>query len=93
MGYSLDGQAQATLTEKTLNLTGLSDGSHSITVYANDTAGNTATPKSVHFTIETAPTWTTTATAITIVAITGAALLIVYTKTRKTKKRQDILEA
>ena len=82
MGYSLDGQNNVTLTETTLNLTELADGSHTLTVYATDTDGNTAASETISFTIakedETATTWTTT--AIIIAAVAAAALLIIYKK-------------
>ena len=52
MGYSLDGQANVTITGNT-TLTGLSDGSHSLTVYATDIAGNTGSSDIVYFTVDT----------------------------------------
>jgi len=54
MGYSLDGQANVTLTGNT-TLTSLADGSHSVVVYANDTAGNMGASSTVYFTIDTIP--------------------------------------
>jgi hypothetical protein len=51
MGYSLDGQDNVTLTETTLKLTELVDGSHNMTVYATDTAGNTAASETISFTV------------------------------------------
>ncbi|MCJ7760441.1 hypothetical protein MUP59_04785, partial [Candidatus Bathyarchaeota archaeon] len=50
MGYSLDNQANVTINGNT-TLTGLSQGSHGIIVYANDTAGNMCVSESVYFTI------------------------------------------
>jgi len=52
MGYSLDGQANVTVSGNTTIL-GLSDGVHTITVYANDTAGNMGHSDTVYFTIDT----------------------------------------
>ncbi len=51
MGYSLDGQASVTVTGNT-TLTGLSDGSHSIVVYANDTIGNMGSSQVIFFSVE-----------------------------------------
>jgi len=51
MAYNLDGQANTTITGDT-TLSGLSDGSHSLIVYAKDTAGNTGASEIVYFTIE-----------------------------------------
>ena len=50
IGYSLDGQANVTITGDT-DLTGLSDGSHSLIVYAEDNAGNTGTSETIYFSI------------------------------------------
>jgi parallel beta-helix repeat protein len=94
MGYSLDGQNTVTTTENTITLSGLSNGVHNMTVYANDTAGNTGTSETFTFTmakeIETEPepnptSWTVIATAVVAVAIVGTALTLIYTKTRKNR--------
>ena len=53
MRYSLDGQDNVTITETTLNLTGLADGSHTLAVYTTDTVGNTATSETIIFTVNT----------------------------------------
>ena len=80
--YSLDGQANVTITGST-TLSGLADGVHSITVYAQDTDGLTGTSETIYFTIaegaetpqsESFPiTWI--AAIIVVVAIVGVALL------------------
>jgi parallel beta-helix repeat protein len=57
MGYSLDGQANATIAGNT-TLSGLPNGSHSIIVYANDTAGNMGASSMIYFTIAKVPTIT-----------------------------------
>lgn len=49
-GYSLDNQDNITIAGNA-TLTGLSDGSHSLAVYANDTAGNIGKSDTVFFTI------------------------------------------
>ncbi|UCD26684.1 MAG: hypothetical protein JSV75_00725, partial [Candidatus Bathyarchaeota archaeon] len=54
MGYSLDSQANNTIVGNT-TLMGLLDGSHSVVVYANDTAGNMGTSTMVYFTVDTTP--------------------------------------
>jgi hypothetical protein len=48
IGYSLDGQMNVTITGN-ITLSGLSEGSHSLIVYANDTAGNVGHSDSVYF--------------------------------------------
>lgn len=50
--YSLDGQANVTLTGNT-TLTNLSEGTHSITLYTIDADGKTGTPQTIYFTINT----------------------------------------
>ena len=80
--YSLDEQANVTITED-ITLSDLSDGVHSITVYAQDTDGQTGTSETIYFTIaegaetpqsESFPiTWI--AAIIVVVAIVGVALL------------------
>src|SRR3972149_3438255 len=52
IGYSLDGQTNASIAGNTI-LTGLSDGMHSLTVYANDSFGNTGVSEVVPFAIDT----------------------------------------
>jgi parallel beta-helix repeat protein len=85
IGYSLDGQANITITGNT-TLSGLSDGSHSIIVYARDDAGNTGVSDIVYFTIDISesepfPLWIVA--AVVIIAAAGVALLIYFIKTRK----------
>ncbi len=50
IGYSLDGQANVTITGNT-TLTNLSNEVHSVTVYANDTTGNMGHSDRVYFTV------------------------------------------
>jgi hypothetical protein len=103
MGYSLDQQDNVTITETTLNLTELTNGSHTLTVYATDTAGNTAASETVSFTIakeaeppttqddETPTAWTTAAIATAAVAAAIAAIILYFTKRRKTAHKNENL--
>jgi len=50
IGYSLDNQANVTVTVN-ITLSGLPEGAHSVTVYANDTAGNIGASETVYFTV------------------------------------------
>ncbi len=50
-GYSLDGQANMTITGNT-TLAGLSFGSHNVSVYSNDTYGNMGSSETVYFTVQ-----------------------------------------
>jgi hypothetical protein len=49
-GYNLDNEANVTILGNT-SLTGLTEGSHSLVVYANDTAGNMVNSDIAYFTI------------------------------------------
>ena len=77
MAYSLDGQTNVTITGNT-TLTGLSEGSHSLTVYAQDTAENIGASEEIYFTVETqlSPFWMQwwfwTMVAVVVVALAGA---------------------
>ncbi len=86
VAYSLDGKANVTIAGNT-TLTGLLDGSHSITVYAMDAAGNTRTSKTIYFTIaqqsEPFPTWIVATTVMSAIAVVGAVLLVYFRKIRK----------
>jgi len=88
MAYSLDGQANVTVTGN-ITLSGLSEGSHNLVVYANDTAGNTGLSETVYFTIETEkedpfPTWIIPAIVIIIVALGIAVYLLKFRKQANT---------
>jgi hypothetical protein len=86
--YSLDGQANVTITGNTI-LTGLAEGSHSITVYAEDLDGFSSMSETVIFTIsENAEPTQTESFPITwiagvIVIVIGAALLIYMFRIKK----------
>ena len=89
MGYSLDGQKNATITGNT-TIAWLTSGLHNITVYANDTFGNTGASQTVTFSITSAslakqepfPTAIVAAVSGVSIAIVVAGLLV-YFKKRK----------
>jgi N-acetylneuraminic acid mutarotase len=54
IGYSLDGQANVTVTGDTM-LSGLAEGAHSIKVSVNDTFGNLVSADTVYFSVDTVP--------------------------------------
>jgi N-acetylneuraminic acid mutarotase len=54
IGYSLDGQANVTITGDT-ELSGLVEGAHSIKVSVNDTFGNLVSADTVYFSVDTVP--------------------------------------
>ncbi|UCE29399.1 MAG: hypothetical protein JSV85_01310 [Candidatus Bathyarchaeota archaeon] len=88
IGYSVDGQMNVTIDGNT-TLTGLAYGTHTLTVYARDTAGNSGASRIVYFSIETRqeePFPTYTATALAMTAILGVILVIYFAKIKKTPK-------
>jgi len=84
IGYSLDGQMNVTITENT-TLSELLGGSHSLIVYANNTAGKIGYSNSVYFSIETQqaesfPMWIVV--AIAIIAGIGVILVVYFAHER-----------
>jgi hypothetical protein len=80
--YSLDGQANVTITGNT-TLTGLSDGVHSVTVYATDNAGNIGASKTIIFNVEAPelfPVAPVAAASVVTVAVVGVGLLVLLRK-------------
>jgi hypothetical protein len=85
--YSLDGQENITITENTI-LTDLSYGTHAITVYATDLAGNTGTSETIHFSVKE-PFPTMIAAAIAMAATAGTASAIYFTKNKKPIRKTE----
>ena len=86
LGYSLDFQPNVTLTGNT-TLTGLSPGTHSITVYGNTTQGVVEVSETVFFTLsatESVPTATIAAVAAASTGTVVAVAAVVYVKKRRT---------
>jgi hypothetical protein len=86
--FSLDGQANVTITENT-TLTAVTYGSHNITLYIDDPFGNTSPPETIYFTItkepEPFPT-TLVAAASGTLAIVASVAFLFWMKTKKTRK-------
>jgi parallel beta-helix repeat protein len=86
--YSLDGQANVTITDS-ITLYDLSEGTHSVTAYAQDTDGQTATSGKIHFTISQGaePTQSEafpTELLIVIIAVVAVVVVaLIYFLTRK----------
>jgi len=82
IGYSLNGQMNITITGN-ITMSGLSDGSHSLIVYANDTAGNMGYSDLVYFSIETHPAAPFPMWIVAIIVITagiGVTFVVYFTK-------------
>jgi hypothetical protein len=71
--YSLDGEANVTLTGNT-TLTNLPNGTHNLTIYAEDNNGNTEASETIYFTITKEAN--STLLLISAAAITAAAIII-----------------
>jgi hypothetical protein len=83
LGYSLDGKENITISGNT-TLTGLSNGSHNITVYAEESFGKIGTSETVTFTMSSQllPTGLIVATSGVTIAI-GVVSLVYYYKKRR----------
>jgi N-acetylneuraminic acid mutarotase len=86
-GYSLDSKENVTVTGN-FTLTDLSNGLHTLTVYANDTLGNMGVSETIDFAVavpepEPEPFPVVPVAAVAVVAVAAAAGLLVYFKKRK----------
>ncbi len=89
--YSLDGQANVSATENQ-TLTGLSNGAHSIIVYAVDEVGNIGAAQTINFTVATPSTSQQEAQKIELPAVltgVGVSALIVIALIVIHQKRVD----
>lgn len=87
IGYSLDGEANVTVTGNT-TLPNLSYGSHNVTVYATDMVGRSGASETIYFSI-TAPFPTTLLVAVAIIACVFGFGLIVNLLTAKRKSNNS----
>jgi hypothetical protein len=80
--YSLDGNENVTAIGN-MTLTQLSNGAHTVTVYATDEAGNVGASKTINFSVEMPfPVASVAAASVTAVVVV-VAVLLVYFKKRK----------
>jgi hypothetical protein len=92
MGYSLDGQENVTFSGNT-TLAGLSEGTHSVVVYANDSFGQTGKSLVRYFTVATTksslPFPTAPVVAIAVIsAVAISAGFLIYLKRRRTRNNR-----
>ena len=83
MRYELDNETIAEISGNT-TINGLSLGSHNLTVYATDDAGNTGVCQTIHFKVAEEPfpaTWVAAAVIVAVIVV-GAGLLIYFRKRR-----------
>ncbi len=86
--YSLDEQGNVTITGNT-TLTDLSYGSHTLTVYANDIAGNTGISETITFNIREPFSAILAVAPIASMVAIGLCLLIYFTKIKKTTGKTE----
>ncbi len=85
ISYSLDGMENVTISGNT-TITGLSNDAHNVTVYVKDLFGNIGVAATIVFYIESFPIVLVAVATISLVAGTGAGLLI-YLKKYKTRQK------
>ena len=95
IGYSLDSEKNITVTGN-FTLRELTNGLHNLTVYANDTFGNTGASETIRFTVavpeaepEPFSVVTIAAASIGAVSMSGAGLLVYFKKRKKDAGRKD----
>jgi len=85
MGYNLDGQGNVTI-DGNITIEGVSNGTHYVTVYSRDFAGNTGASDTVYFSVNIPGTpfvyW-----ALLVVAIVAVVLLSVFILLRRSKNK------
>jgi len=81
MGYSLDEQEIVTITSNT-TIAGLPNGLHSLTVYVNDTFGNSGASKTISFSVNQSEPFSAIAIASIIALTVAGVYLLVYFKKR-----------
>jgi hypothetical protein len=81
ISYVPDGQENVTISGNT-TLTGLTDGLHSVTVYAKDLVGNTGVSETIYFSVDVPFPTTIVIASVSSVAVAGVGLII-YFKKRK----------
>jgi hypothetical protein len=84
MGYSLDGGPSVSVDGNT-TIANLTNGVHSLIIYANDTYGNYAAPQTLNFTVavpEPFPVLVFAAVTATLGAVIAAIVVVVYRRHR-----------
>jgi parallel beta-helix repeat protein len=85
MAYSLDGQSNVTVNGN-VTMEGISNGTHFVTVYSRDSAGNTGASSTVYFTVNVTGIpfvyW-----ALLVVVVVVVAILSFFIYVRRSKKR------
>ena len=83
IAYSLDGQAPVAINGNS-TLTGLSNGQHTVTLYANGTKDNTATPQTMSFAVNVATPFPAVDASVAISIVISLIVVAIVLKKRKT---------
>jgi hypothetical protein len=84
-GYSIDNEENVTVTGN-VSLTGLPNGLHNLTVYANDTYANMGTSETISFTVDVPNSFSVVPIAVVsavVVSVAASAVFLIYSKKRK----------
>lgn len=89
IGYSLDGQNNVTITDNTVNLVGLSHGSHNITVYATEKGGIIKKSCQRYFTVDliTVPATIIELAIVAAIGVVCAIYIRRYLKSRPKRRK------
>ena len=82
VGYSLDNQANVTVNSD-IYLKGLAVGFHSVTVYAEDSAGNMGASETLYFSVDEEPFPTLLVASASLVTIAVFAVFLLYQRKHK----------
>ena len=86
VGYSLDGHANVTVDGGGVVLSGLSNGRHSVRVFAEDKYGNVGASETITFSVVNAPlslSFITAITALVVVAVVVCGGLLLFLRKRR----------
>ena len=91
IAYSLDGQAAVIINGNT-TLTGLSNGYHTVTIYANDTNGNAATSQIITFIVNVPATFSTIEASAAVVIVIGIIVVAVFLFKKQKQPRINMIQ-
>jgi hypothetical protein len=92
IGFTLDNHANITISGCNITLTGLSEGSHKLVIYANDTVGRMGS-QTVYFSVAKPEPFPTTLVAASLASVTivGAGVLVYFRK-RSHARSNNVVE-
>jgi hypothetical protein len=83
IAYSLDGKENITISGNT-TVTGLANGEHNLTIYAEDEAGNVGASETISFTVDVPfPTLLVVAVSVAVAVVVATGLLVYFKKRKR----------